>query len=292
MSRYFLLGQDINIRSYFKLRGIFMENEINGLSIINNLDLSTIHETMKKISQMQALVQNTLKKDHDYGVIPGTKKPTLLKPGAEKICMLFGLTPQYEFLQVIEDYTREFFSYDLKCTLIKNSSPVAQGVGSCNSKEKRYRYITVDKLPEDYIGINEKIEDRYGRIRYKIENPDLYNFVNTVLKIAKKRAFVDAILQVASLSDIFTQDLEDISEFLQKDDESETYNKSEIKLNFGKYKGETLENVFNKDNKYFMWLKGNERTSPEVREACEIIFNKKNSELTNENFKENNTIMQ
>ena len=32
---------------------------------------------------------------------------------------------------------------------------------------------------------------------------------NTVLKMAKKRAQVDAVLTVASLSEIFTQDMED-----------------------------------------------------------------------------------
>ena len=39
---------------------------------------------------------------------------------------------------------------------------------------------------------------------------DPYTMDNTVLKMAKKRALVDAALLVASLSDVFTQDLEDM----------------------------------------------------------------------------------
>lgn len=54
------------------------------ISIIESVDVTASQGTMRKITQLQAAVQSTLKKDHDYGVIPGTNKPTLLKPGAEK----------------------------------------------------------------------------------------------------------------------------------------------------------------------------------------------------------------
>ena len=42
------------------------------LSIIDNVNLQQVSATMQKIAQFQAVVQKTLKKDHDYGVIPGT----------------------------------------------------------------------------------------------------------------------------------------------------------------------------------------------------------------------------
>ena len=44
-----------------------------------------------------------------------------------------------------------------------------------------------------------------------MENPDLADVYNTVLKIAKKRAHVDASLTATAASDIFTQDMEDTS---------------------------------------------------------------------------------
>ena len=108
-------------------------------SIIENINLDELKTNMRKITDLHNLIQNMLKKEYDYGIIPGTVKPTLLKPGAEKICMLFGLIPQYEFLQNIEDYNNNFFSYSFKCSLSKDGNVVAEGVGSCNSKEKRYR---------------------------------------------------------------------------------------------------------------------------------------------------------
>jgi len=57
---------------------------------------------------------------------------------------------------------------------------ITEGMGSCSTKEKRYK------------------------------NQDAFTLDNTVLKMAKKRALVDAALTVGSLSDIFTQDLDDI----------------------------------------------------------------------------------
>lgn len=42
------------------------------------------------------------------------------------------------------------------------------------------------------------------------ENPDIADTYNTVLKMAKKRAFVDAVITATAAGDIFTQDLEDL----------------------------------------------------------------------------------
>lgn len=251
-----------------------MSNEINALSIIDTVEIDSIANTMAKIQQMQNVVQRTLKKGHDFGEVPGTSKPTLLKPGGEKICMLFGLNPEYEFLQTTEDYDKEFFSYNIRCTLFRNGQPVAQGVGSCNSKEKKYRYINVDKIPENYVGQSEEFTDKYGRVKYKINNPDICSLVNTILKMAKKRAFVDAVLQVASLSEVFTQDIEDMGDFIQQEqDATLTLEQAKnLKLSFGKYKGTTLIDLVHKDGGYCDWLYGNEKTDPVIKKALDMIL--------------------
>lgn len=253
-----------------------MNNEVNALSIIETVDIDNISTTMAKIAQMQSVVQKTLKQGHDFGEVLGTNKPTLLKPGGEKICMLFGLNPEYEFLQVTEDYDKEFFSYNIRCTLFRNGQPVAQGVGSCNSKEKKYRFINVDEIPENYMGSSESFTDKYGRQKYKINNPDICSLVNTILKMAKKRAFIDAVLQVASLSEVFTQDLEDMGDFIQQENDNSTMTLEQataIKINFGKYKGTTLGELVKKDGQYCDWLfSKNENTDPVIKKALGIIL--------------------
>lgn len=257
-----------------------MNNEINALSIIETVEIDNIANTMAKIQQMQNVVKKTLKKGHDFGEVPGTSKPTLLKPGGEKICMLFGLNPEYEFLQTTEDYDKEFFSYNIRCTLFRNRQPVAQGVGSCNSKEKKYRFVNVDTIPETYIGQSEEYTDKYGRVRYKINNPDICSLVNTILKMAKKRAFIDAVLQVASLSEVFTQDIEDMGDFMQQEqDATLTIEQAKnLKLSFGKYKGTSLIDLVHKDSNYCDWLYGNEKTDPVIKKALQMILEDANNQ--------------
>ena len=154
----------------------------SALSIIEQMNVASVANTMNKIAQFQAVVQKTLKEGHDFGVIPGTQKPTLLKPGAEKILMLMGLTSEYEVTESVRDYEQGFFAFTLTCRLSKNGYPITEGVGHCNTRERRYQG----------------------------EKQDPYTLANTVLKMAKKRSLVDASLTVASLSDLFTQDLEDM----------------------------------------------------------------------------------
>lgn len=158
-----------------------MENvQMNSLSIIENVNLQQIQGTLTKIAQFQQLVQNQLKQNHDYGIIPGTPKPTLLKPGAEKILMLMGLRSEFEIVDSTRDFEKGFFQYQVRCKLYRGDTLITEGLGAANTKERKYL------------------------------KQDPYTIDNTVLKIAKKRALIDAVLLVASLSEVFTQDIEDM----------------------------------------------------------------------------------
>ena len=265
-----------------------MENELmiqnQALSLIDSVDIATIQGTMQKIATFQAVIQKNLKSDHDYGVVAGAgSKPTLLKPGGEKICMMFGLNPEYEFLEKTEDYKEMFFTYNIKCTLFRNGSPVSQGVGNCNSKESKYAYVNSDTIPDNMDpSMCEKKTDRYGRTKYKIPNPKIADLVNTILKMAKKRAFIDAVLQVASLSDVFTQDLEDMKEFINQENNAAAENMTledarNIKVSFGKYKGKTLGELQNEDMRYLTWLHDNSKDQVIVKAAFMVLDSKSNS---------------
>lgn len=150
------------------------------IAIIDTVEVAQVEATMRKISQFQQVIQNTLHQNHDYGIIPGTDKPTLLKPGAEKILMMMGLRSEFEIVDSTRDFEKGFFQYQVRCKLLKGDTVITEGLGACNTREKKYMKM------------------------------DPYTMDNTVLKMAKKRALIDATLLVASLSDIFTQDLEDM----------------------------------------------------------------------------------
>jgi len=72
---------------------------VQNTSIIDNVSLQAVQQTLTKIKQFQAIVQKSLKQNFDYGIVPGSQKPCLLKAGAEKIIMLLGLRSEF----VIED---------------------------------------------------------------------------------------------------------------------------------------------------------------------------------------------
>lgn len=259
-----------------KMATHIIANSTKDISLIDEMDVSLIKQTMDKIAAFQAVVQQTLRREHDYGVIPGTLKPTLLKPGGEKICMMLGVNPEYEMMDHVQDYERGFFAYIIRCTLKKGTKNVAQGLGNCNSYEKKYRWINSDYIP---AGIeSEKVRqfiDKYGRLKYKIPNPDPWDLSNTILKIAKKRAFIDAVLQVASLSEIFTQDLEEMQDFIKQEEliSAELMPPKEaaaIKINFGKYKNRTLKEIYKEDPKYFDWIALNSKDEM-IKKACEVM---------------------
>lgn len=175
----------------------------------------------------------------DFGKIPGTgDKPTLLKPGAEKLCYLFGLRPTFEVVEAREDWTGGLFYYRYRCTLHDQSGNVlADGEGSCNSREKKYRYRqservcpkcgkpTIIKGKDEYGGgwlcyskkggCGAKFSDNAPEITNQpsglVENTEPYDLVNTIQKMAQKRAMVAAVLVGAGASQFFTQDVEDMS---------------------------------------------------------------------------------
>lgn len=167
------------------------------LSLIENLPINLIQTTMVKINNFQGVIQKNLREGSDYGLIPGCgNKKTLLKPGAEKVLMLLGITSKYELIEKVQDYNEGFFAFTVRCILLKNDSLITEGLGHCNTREKKY------------------------------QRQDAFTLANTCLKMAKKRAQIDATLAVASLSEIFTQDLEDIDLPQQRPPaQQQTYNK-------------------------------------------------------------------
>ena len=138
---------------------------------------------------IETIVGKYLKPQQDYAVIPHTTKPTLLKGGAEKLATIFGFTTSCSIVNRIEhfDYdnpTTSFVQYEAKVIVYNcDGTAVSEGYGSCNSSESKF-------LKQPFA-----------------------NRINTVLKISKKRAYVDAILTATCASSVFTQDMEDIVNF-------------------------------------------------------------------------------
>lgn len=200
---------------------------------------SQFRAEIQAINKFQQIVHANMIAGMDYGIIPGTTKPTLLKPGAEKIAKLLGLADQYQVVDKIEDWGKPMFHYQIKCQLvhIETGVVISEGLGECNSMESKYRWRWVNErdLPtgtDKTTLVSQRREAKTGGhwLVYRLENDDIYSQVNTILKMAKKRALVDASLSAGRLSDVFTQDMEDIgiieSDAVVVEAQAETVDKS------------------------------------------------------------------
>jgi len=187
-----------------------------------------VAEMRRQVNLIQGMMKEMMHKDEHYGIIPGCKKPSLYKPGAEKLGMMFRLCPAYDITQT--DLGNGHREYQVKCTLKHIAGRfIGEGVGLCSTMETKFRYrpgyeVTEDAIPADYkakkadykangFGCKE-IDGQWKWVHFleggKQENPDIADCYNTILKMAKKRAHVDAVLSATAASDIFTQDVEDL----------------------------------------------------------------------------------
>jgi hypothetical protein len=207
----------------------------------------TVEELAGQVKKIHEVMAKLMKPETHFGVIPGTKKPTLYKPGAELLNMLFRLDPQYGTEEIRDG---DHLIVRSTCTLwhIPTGQRMGSGMGSCSTREAKYAYRRSGRTcpscgKEDTIikgkaefgggwlcfgkrgGCGAKFKDGDDAIEQqqteqRVANPDLPDTHNTVLKMSNKRALVAAVLNVTAASEIFTQDVDDKDE-RDRDDEDE-----------------------------------------------------------------------
>lgn len=197
----------------------------------------TVQHIVDRKRKIVEVMEAVMKDGEHYGKIPGCgDKPTLYKAGAEVLATTFGLAPAYAIFEVnLPGGHRE---YRITCTLkhIATSAVLGEGVGICSTMESKYRWrkgerkcpacgkAAIIKGKEQYGGgwlcfdkkggcgskWKDGAKEIEGQDSGRVENPDIADTYNTVLKIAKKRALVDCTLSAVSASDLLAQDLEDL----------------------------------------------------------------------------------
>lgn len=235
------------------------------LIVMPAMDITTAR---RRYEQLTEFVKELMIDGTDFGVVPGSSKPTLFKPGAEKLTTFFGLRPIPRIIEKIEDWTAEvpFFYYHYRMALWRGDVVVAEADGSANSLESKYRWRWVEEseIPPDldkaslavrsgtisefefaidkaetsgqygkpaayWEGWKSAIADgtarkitrttrkgkdlpafEMGGDLYRIPNPDIADQVNTLQKMAQKRALTAVTLVAVNASEFFTQDLEDL----------------------------------------------------------------------------------
>jgi hypothetical protein len=193
-------------------------------------------DLVARLDKIREAMNDAMQEDVDYGKIPGTDKPTLLKPGAEKLAVMFRLDVQTTHDEkwgpgdhlTVPAYT---VIYDAP-----TGTRLGRGEGMCSTRERKYAYrneqrkcptcgvAAIIKGKTEYGGgwvcfkkkggcgakFSDGAAEIEGQTTGEIDNPDLPDLWNTVIKMARKRAIVDAVLLVTGASALFTQDAENL----------------------------------------------------------------------------------
>lgn len=202
------------------------------LAVTPNVEAS---ELVARLETIKTAMQDAMVDGIDFGKVPGVSKPTLLKPGAEKLGVLFQLDVQITNEQTFGPGEHLTVTSRAVAFHIPTGKRVGYGEGLCTTREKKYAKRRADRVcpicnqpaiikgKAEYgggwvcfkrkDGCGEKFPDDDQCITSQqvgdIENPDLPDAWNTVIKMAEKRARVDVILAVTGASALFTQDVED-----------------------------------------------------------------------------------
>lgn len=203
------------------------------LAVVPNVGADDL---VQRLAVIREAMETAMVEDIDYGVIPGAKKPSLFKPGAEKLGVLF----QFD-IQIVNEKT---WGPDDHLTVVSHATVfhaptqtrMGYGEGICTTREKKYAKRTSERVcpvcsapaiikgKAEYgggwlcwakkAGCGAKFRDDEPSITEQtvgeIDNPEIPDLWNTVDKMASKRARVDAVLAVTGASALFTQDLEDL----------------------------------------------------------------------------------
>ena len=132
---------------------------------------------MKNGRERVRAVMERMKEGRDY--VRSGDRFTLLKGGAEMLLAEFGFSSQS--IICAEKRYRGNVTYTMETRVFSGGNMIANGFGTCSTSE----------LPQ--------------------ENQDMSKRMNSAIKMAKKRSFVDAVLTATASSWLFTQDIGDMN---------------------------------------------------------------------------------
>jgi len=194
--------------------------------VTTTLDTKMMHtltapEIRAQVNRIQEIMEAVMKKDIHYGVIPGCKKPSLYKAGAEKIALTFRIAVS----SVVEDLSApDEIKYRVTCEARCDNRFLGSAVGICSSSEEKYKWRKpvcdeeFDETQED----RKRVKWAHGRggdvYQQKQIRTSPADVENTILQMADKRAYVADIRKVTAASDVFAMDIEDLPpEMIQND---------------------------------------------------------------------------
>lgn len=138
---------------------------------------AVIEDLRSQIALIQEAMDTILVRGVHYGLIPGTKRPSLWQPGAEMLCQMFRFQTDMHRTGEHEDWDAGIFSYTYKCRLANQAGElITEREATCSSQESKYKNQPAASIRE------------------------------TIMQMAQKRAYVSAVKASAAASATFSMD--------------------------------------------------------------------------------------
>ncbi|MBA7691082.1 hypothetical protein ES703_99620 [subsurface metagenome] len=171
---------------------------------------ASIEQTKQSIALLQGMVRDLLIRGVDYGRIPGTPADSLWDPGASQIIGAFNCFPGERRILKFED-TDTKISLCLEVPIIsrETGAVATTGVGAASTLETKYKYRWVDDPLQ--CGYDEesmktlKTKKDGAKTLYRIPNPEHSELLNTIVKMASKRAEVDGAESLPGVGSVLRQ---------------------------------------------------------------------------------------
>jgi len=138
--------------------------------------MQSLPEMKQWYSDFVKFSQEILISGLDYGLIPGVAKPSLLKPGAEKLRLAYGLFTDTGLINEHCDYDKGIIDFTYKTVVTnKEGKVIATCDGNANSFEVKFRYIWV-KEHQIPAGLDKnklvKKETKFNEFRFAIDKAE------------------------------------------------------------------------------------------------------------------------
>lgn len=158
------------------------ELEIIEAQPIVHITQQDVNATTDRLRMLKNFIASQLVENEDFGIIPGVRKKSLFQPGAQKLARLLNLSCKKECTHRFVDFEQNVIVYSYKASVFKGEQLISECEASCTTAEAKYSRVSKEKGVGDLL--------------------------NTIQKMAQKRAFVGAIIEAVAGSMEFTQDIE------------------------------------------------------------------------------------
>lgn len=167
------------------------------------LEAGSLVQLKEQRNQLKKFIKSELEQNTDFGIIPGTPKPSLWKPGAEKLANIFKLGSRIVNVEKEIDFENNRATYTTRVEVYHLASGVAisQCEAVCTSMEKKYKERAIYEWHNSPKG--------NVKVKTGAEQTPIGDLLNTLSKMSLKRAYVGAVILATGASGFFTQDMEE-----------------------------------------------------------------------------------